>query len=170
MRERRVLMRWMGCALGMTVAAGCGTGRLPKPDSRIGADPAFTVVDLRPSGGRILDTAGSSCRGGGRLHLRPYVELTSAWCPACHWLDQSVSTRSLSSVFGGTLVIRIDVDHWEGLLSGSGLDYHSGPLPAFVALARGGHPIGDWIDRAEWASDAPASAAPVLADFFHWAG
>jgi hypothetical protein len=69
--------------------------------------------------------------------------------------------------FGGTYLVRVDVDAWAGRLDGTGLDYHSGPLPAFVALSERGRPVGYWADAGVWQSDVPREAAPVLAAFFH---
>jgi hypothetical protein len=77
---------------------------------------------------------------------------------------------SLAQAFGGTYVVRVDMDRWEGQLAGTGLDYHSGPLPAFVAINERGRPFGDWVDRTDWNSDLPSAVSPVLADFFHWPG
>jgi hypothetical protein len=159
-------------AAGAALAAGviaCGTGQLPKPDSRIGEGLPFAVVDIRPTGGNMTEQLAKAADEAARANLRPYVELTSAWCRACHWLDRGLSKRSVAQAFGGTYIVRVDVDHWEGLLGGSGLDNHDGgPLPAFIALSQRGHPIGGWVDRADWSSDVPELAAPVLADFFHW--
>jgi hypothetical protein len=157
----------VGSGLGVV---GCGTGLMPKPDSRISAAAPFAVVEIRPSDGRLSEQLASAASEAASSNLRPYVELTSSWSPACHWLDHSLATRSLAVAFGGIYLVRIDVDHWEGRLGGSGLDFHSGPLPAFIALSHDGQPIGDWVDRLAWGSDVPAVAAPVLADFFHWAG
>jgi len=143
---------------------------MPKPDSRLAAGAPFVVIELRPNGGPLTEQLAEAAQEAAASELHPYVELTSAWCRACHWLDHSLSMRSLQQAFGGTYVVRIDVDHWEGRLVGSGLDFHAGPLPAFVALSSQGHPMGDWVDRADWGSETPALAAPVLTDFFHWAG
>ena len=163
-----------GRAAGMAAAVlaagtvGCGTGHLPKPDSRIG-DMPYTVVDIRPSGGSMAEQLAKAAQQAASQNLRPYVELTSEWCAACHWLDHSVAKRSVAQAFGGTYIVRVDVDHWEGRLGGTGLDNHDGgPLPAFIALSQRGHPIGEWVDHDDWASDVPELAASVLADFFHW--
>jgi hypothetical protein len=168
MRRSQGLAGW---ALGMAAVAGlsaCGTGRMPKPDLGLGYGGSFEVVNLRPTGGRLADLLASAAEEAAKSNLRPYVELTSAWCPACYWLDHSLSAEPMAQVLGGTYLVRIDVDHWEGRLGGSGLDHHQGPLPAFSALSERGQPIGAWIDRADWGSDLPTQAAPVLADFFHW--
>lgn len=154
-------------AVAVTLAA-CGTGRLPKPDSRLSTGLPFAVVDLRPSGGRLARQLAAAVAEADKAHLRPYVELTSDWCAPCHWLDHSLHSRTVAQAFGGTYVVRVDVDRWEGLLGGTGLDDHVGPLPAFIALSHRGQAVGDWIDRGDWASDVPAQAAPVLALFFHW--
>jgi hypothetical protein len=158
-------------AASVAGVSGCGTGRVvPKPPTRAEPDAPFRIVEIRPAGGRLATQLAYAADEAAGSELRPYVELTSSWCSACHWLDRSVATRLVGQVFGGIYLVRIDVDHWEGRLGGSGLDFHSGPLPAFIALDHTGRPIGDWIDRASWGSDVPAVAAPVLADFFHWAG
>jgi len=170
MREFRAGARAIVVAVGVGAVVGCGAGRMPKPDSRIQAGTPFAVVEIRPGDGRLTQQLAEAADQAAAENLRPYVELTSAWCQACHWLDRSLATRSLAQVFGGIYLVRINVDHWEGRLGGSGLDYHSGPLPAFVALDHRGQPIGDWVDRMAWRSDVPTVAAPVLADFFHWAG
>lgn len=160
-----------GLALGAAIVAGlgaCGTGYLPKPDLGIGYGKAYTVVDIRPANGQLSDQLESAAKEAAKSNLRPYVELTSAWCPACHWLDHSIPVRPMAEVLEGTYLVRIDVDHWEGRLGGTGLDNHEGPLPAFIALGTSGQPVGGWVDRANWGSDLPTQAAPVLADFFHW--
>jgi hypothetical protein len=167
-RWRAAAIRVVGLA-GMVGAWGCGTTLRPKPDSRIAAAAPFAVVEIRPSGGPLSRQLAEAAADAAASNLRPYVELTSSWCRACHWLDQSLSTRSLAQAMGGTYLVRVDVDHWDAWLGGSGLDYHTGPLPAFVAIGHNGQPIGDWVDRNAWGSDAPALAAPVLLDFFHWA-
>jgi len=158
----------VGVAAALAVS-GCGAALTPKPDSRIATAAPFMVVEIRPSGGPLAKQLAGAAQEAAASNLRPYVELTSSWCRACHWLDESVSTRSLAQAFGGTYLVRVDVDHWDAWLGGSGLDNHAGPLPAFVAISRRGLPIGDWVDRGAWGSDAPALAAPVLMDFFHWA-
>lgn len=158
-------------ALGAVVIAGlnaCGTGRMPKPDLGLGYGKPFTVVDIRPGGGRLSEQLALAAKTAAESNLRPYVELTSGWCPACHWLDHSISARPMAEVLEGTYLVRVDVDHWEGQLGGTRLDDHEGPLPAFIALASNGTPVGGWVDRASWGSDLPAQAAPVLADFFHY--
>lgn len=141
---------------------------MPKADARLVAGTPFEVVDLRPGDGSLKRQLVAAVAAASSEHLRPYVELTSAWCAACHWLDHSLAKSPVAQAFGGTYLVRIDVDRWEGLMSGTGLDDHDGPLPAFVALSQRARPVGDWIDRADWDSDVPAQAAPVLAVFFHW--
>ncbi len=164
----RVVAAAVGAAMAASAVA-CGTGHLPKPDSRLGQGLPFAVVDIRPSGGSMAEQLAKAADDAAQANLRPYVELTSEWCRACHFLDHSFSKHSVAQAFGGTYIVRVDVDHWEGLLGGTGLDNHDGgPLPAFIALSQRGHPIGDWVDRTDWASDVPELAAPVLADFFHW--
>jgi hypothetical protein len=101
------------------------------------------------------------------LHQRPYVELTSRVCAACHWLEHGLTESSVKQAFAGTYVIRIDVDRWQGRLDGTGLDCHSGPMPAFVALGPQGRPFGEWADPDDWRTDVPQSAAATLAVFFH---
>jgi len=160
-------MGWAAVVLAGTALAGCGAA-YPKPDSRIGLGAPFNVVDLRPADGRLAKQLAEAASDAAASNLRPYAELTSAWCQACHWLDRSLSRQSLAEAFGGTYVVRIDIDRFEGRLAGTGLDYHVGPLPAFVALDHTGRPIGDWVDRTTWGSDVPTQAAPVLAEFFHW--
>jgi hypothetical protein len=161
----------VGRTLGAAVVVGlsaCGTGLTPKPDMGLGYGKAFTVVDIHPAGGRLSDQLASAAKTAARSNLRPYVELTSGWCPACHWLDHSISAQPMAEILEGTYLVRIDVDHWEGQLGGTRLDDHQGPLPAFIALGHNGQPVGEWVDRADWGSDLPTQAAPVLADFFHW--
>jgi Thioredoxin-like len=149
-------------------SAACGTGHLPKPDSRIGAGMPYAIVDIRPSGGELKAQLTRAAQVAAASNLRPYVEITSEWCPPCHWLDHSFSSRPVEQAFGGTYVVRIDVDHWEGRLGGTGLDAHPDSLPAFIALSDRGRPVGTWVDHQDWTSDVPELAARVLADFFHW--
>jgi hypothetical protein len=140
---------------------------VPKPDSRVVAGIPFAIVEIRPKDGPATTQISRAAHEAAAAGLHPFVELTSAWCRACHWLDHSMGTPSVATAFGGTYIIRVDVDHWEGQLGGTGLDYHSGPLPAFVAVTGRGNPAGDWIDPLAWGSESPTMAAPVLADFFH---
>ncbi len=160
-----------GLALDAAIVAGlgaCGTGYMPKPDLGLGYGKPFTVVDIHPANGQLSDQLASAAKEAEKSNLRPYVELTSSWCPACHWLDHSMSAGPMAEVLEGTYLVRIDVDHWEGRLGGTRLGDHEGPLPAFIALGNSGRPVGEWVDRADWGSDLPAQAVPVLADFFHW--
>jgi hypothetical protein len=172
MNARRTRLVGLVVALGALASAGCAAARHaaadPQAGSQIGSGGPFSVVDLHPSDGRLTTQLASAASDAAAAKLRPYVELTSAWCQACHWLDRSLSKQSVAQAFGGTYVVRVDVDRFEGRLSGTGLDYHVGPLPAFVALDHTGRPIGDWVDRKTWSSDVPTQAAPVLAEFFHW--
>ena len=154
--------------LGGIASVACAAARHPSAAAGVGSGAPFSVVNLRPSDGRLSSQLAIAANDAAAANLRPYVELTSAWCQACHWLDRSLSKQSLAQAFGGTYVVRIDVDRFEGRLGGTGLDYHVGSLPAFVALDHTGRPIGDWVDRSTWGSDVPTQAAPVLAEFFHW--
>jgi hypothetical protein len=127
----------------------------------------FSVVALRVQDGALPGQLSAAVDRAAAAHEVAYVELTSRWCRACHWLNNAMSDTALSPVFGGTYVVQVDVDAWAGRLEGSGLDYHNGPLPAFVALSERGQPVGDWADASVWRSDVPREAAPVLASFFH---
>jgi len=151
------------------IAAGCASAwvpppaRAPKPE----APAPFSVVALRVQDGALAGQLSAAADRAAAAHEVAYVELTSRWCRACHWLDNAMSDTALSRVFSGTYVVRVDVDAWAGRLEGSGLDYHNGPLPAFAALSELGRPVGDWADASVWRSDVPREAAPVLASFFH---
>ena len=159
-----VVVGGVWCAVA---SVGCGTGKVPKPDSRVVAGVPFTVLEIAPENGSAAAQLSHAARAATVAGLHPFVELTSDWCRACHWLDHSLATPSLATAFGGTYIVRIDIDHWEGRLGGTGLDDHVGPLPAFIALTSRGVPVGGWIDPLSWGSDVPTMAAPVLADFFH---
>jgi hypothetical protein len=151
------------------VVAGCASAWVPPPEWAAAphAPAPFSVVALRVEDGALPGQLSGAVSRAGAAHEMAYVELTSRWCRACHWLDNAMSDSALARVFGGTYVVRIDVDAWAGRLEGSGLDYHAGPLPAFVALSEQGQPVGDWADASVWRSDVPREAAPVLASFFH---
>jgi hypothetical protein len=155
------------CVAG--VLLGCAGRWTPPPEwSARPAPPApFTVVALRIDDGRLGPQLALAARRAAAVNQTPFVELTSRWCRACHWLDRGMSDPAMARAFGGTYIVRVDVDQWRGRLEGSGLDYHAGPIPAFVALSPNGAPAGDWADPRAWGSEVPQLAAPVLADFFH---
>jgi hypothetical protein len=149
--------------------AGCASAWVPPPGwVPTPHTPApFSVVALRVQDGELPGQLSAAADRAVAANEVAYVELTSRWCRACHWLDNAMSDSALSRVFSGTYVVRVDVDAWAGRLEGSGLDYHDGPLPAFVALSEQGRPVGQWADASVWRSEVPREAAPVLASFFH---
>jgi hypothetical protein len=153
---------------GCMVALGCGRAWAPPPEWAPTTKAApFTVIDLRVRDGALAVQLAKATDAAVALHQEPYVELTSHWCRACHWLDHGLSDPELSRAFSGTYIVRVDVDAWTGRLEGTGLDYHTGPIPAFVALGDHGHPVGGWADARVWQSEVPQQAAPALASFFH---
>ena len=155
-------------AAGCIVATGCARAWTPPADWTPAPKPApYTVVTLRVGDGRLPLQLAKAAEQATGLGQEPYVELTSRWCRACHWMDHGLSDPQLSRAFGGTYVIRVDVDLWEGRLEGTGLDYHTGPIPAFIALSDEGKPVGDWADARVWQLEIPRDAAPALAQFFH---
>lgn len=157
-------------ASGLAVSLGCAA-LYPKPEinpNRLGDPlPGFVVIQLRPHDGPIAAQLAREAHRAEAAHLRPFVELTSRWCRACHWLDHSLRENRVARAFSGTYVIRVDADLWEGRLAGSGLDYHWGPIPAFVAVGVRGDPEGDWMDARAYRTDVPEVAAPALEEFFH---
>jgi thiol:disulfide interchange protein len=153
---------------GCVAALGCGRAWAPPPEWAPATKAApFTVIDLRVRDGTLPLQLAKAAADAAALHQEPYVELTSSWCRACHWLDHGLSDPELSRAFSGTYVIRVDVDSWTGRLEGTRLDYHTGPIPAFVALSDNGQPVGEWADARMWQSEIPRQAAPALASFFH---
>jgi hypothetical protein len=162
-----VRLTWMAAVCA--IAAGCAGPWVPPPEwaPKPEAPAPFSVVALRVQDGALPAQLSAAADRAAAAHEAAYVELTSRWCRACHWLENAMSDTALSRVFSGTYVVRVDVDAWSGRLEGSGLDYHTGPLPAFVALSERGQPVGDWADASVWRSDVPREAAPILASFFH---
>ena len=163
------MSRLCGLAAGCAIAAGCAGAWVPPPEWAPKPQPPapFSVTSLRVEDGLLATQLASAVQRAAAAHQVPYVELTSRWCRACHWLDHGLSDSALARAFGGTYVVRVDVDAWAGRLDGTGLDYHTGPLPAFVGLSERGRPSGYWADAGVWQSDVPREAAPVLASFFH---
>jgi hypothetical protein len=163
------ISRLCGLAAGCAIVAGCAGAWVPPPEWAPKPQPPapFSVTSLRVEDGSLAMQLASAVQQAAAAHQVPYVELTSRWCRACHWLDRGLSDSALMRAFGGTYLVRVDVDAWAGRLEGTGLDYHSGPLPAFVALSERGRPVGYWADAGVWQSDVPREAAPVLAAFFH---
>ena len=149
---------------GTTIYGGTGTACLYS---------CGTVFELTPANGTWTEAFLYSFQGGSD-GAYPEGSLVSddqgdLYGTTANGGDSTLGCISVAQAFGGTYIVRVDVDHWEGLLGGSGLDNHDGePLPAFIAISQRGHPIGEWVDRADWASDVPELAAPVLAEFFHW--
>jgi hypothetical protein len=159
---------WVALVATCVVAAGCARAWAPPPDAAPAPKPApYTVVNLRVGDGNLPVQLAKAAEHAAALGQEPYVELTSRWCRACHWMDHGLSDPQLTRAFAGTYVVRVDVEQWDGRLEGSGLDYHTGPIPAFIALTDDGKPAGDWADARAWQSDVPQEAAPVLAQFFH---
>gem|GEM_PF-5698014 len=163
------LSRLAAIAAACGIAAGCAGAWVPPPawTPKPQAPAPFSVVALRVQDGALPIQLSAAVDRAASAHEAAYVELTSRWCRACHWLEHAMSDTALSRVFSGTYVVQVDVDAWAGRLEGSGLDYHTGPLPAFVALSDRGRPVGDWADASVWRSDVPREAAPILASFFH---
>jgi hypothetical protein len=158
-----------GMAAACAMVLGCASAWVPPPEwTPMPQAPApFSVVALRVEDGPLKSQLARELDLASAAGEVPYVELTSRWCRACHWLDHAMTDSTLARVFGGTYVVRVDVDAWAGRLEGTGLDYHAGPLPAFVALSDRGRAVGAWADPRAWQSEVPREAAPVLASFFH---
>jgi hypothetical protein len=158
-----------GIVAGCALVVGCASAWVPPPEwtPKPQAPAAFSIVALRIEDGPLKSQLARAVELAAAADQSPYVELTSRWCRACHWLDHAMSDSTLSRTFGGTYVVRVDIDAWAGRLEGTGLDYHTGPLPAFVALSEAGRAVGDWADPRVWQSEVPREAAPVLASFFH---
>lgn len=156
-------------AVGCLFAAGCARPWTPPEEwaPKPQAAAPFAIVALRVEDGSLAKQLAAAVHQAGMAHETPYVELTSRWCRGCHWLDHGLKDSALARAFGGTYVVRVDVDAWAGRLEGTGLDYHTGPLPAFIALSDAGRPVGEWADAGVWQSEVPREAAPVLASFFH---
>lgn len=167
----RTTGRIVGAAAMLGIGAvgqGCASHWTPPATWSERPDPApFTVVSLDPRRGELTTQLAAAAVVAAELHQRPYVELTSRVCAACHWLDHGLGAPEVKRAFAGTYVIRIDVDRWPGRLEGTGLDSHSGPMPAFVALGDEGRPYGEWADPDDWRTDVPETAAVTLAAFFH---
>jgi hypothetical protein len=158
--------RWLAVVGACVAASGCGPHWTPPAAWTARPVPApFTVVDLDPRKGDMKAQLSEVVGVAAALHQRPYVELTSRVCAACHWLEHGLAESSVKQAFAGTYVVRIDVDRWQGRLDGTGLDCHSGPMPAFVALSPEGRPFGEWADPDDWRTDVPERAAATLAVF-----
>jgi hypothetical protein len=160
---------WPLClAAGSAIMAACGARWTPPPQWTGRPVPApATVVDLRVTDASLATQLAQAVAQAAALNERPFVELTSRLSVPCRWLDHSLGDPEMARVVGGTYVVRVDVDRWEGRLVGTGLDQHIGPLPAFAALASNGQPVGQWVDQRIWGSEAPRAAAPLLAALFH---
>jgi len=126
----------------------------------------FTVVELRPSDGSLVDQLNREAARAIAWQQRPFVELTSRWCDQCHWLDYGLRDPQLSEAFSGTYIIRLDVDRWNARMSRTGLDYYARIIPAFVALDGAGNLTRDWIDVRSWRLSTPDFAAGPLREFF----
>jgi hypothetical protein len=160
--------RWLPVLGACAIALGCGPHWTPPAAWTERPAPApFTVVDLDPRKGDATAQLSEVVGLAATLHQRPYAELTSRLCAACHWLEHGLTEASVKQAFAGTYLVRIDVDRWQGRLEGTGLDRHSGPMPAFIALSPEGRAFGEWADPDDWRTDVPQRAAATLAVFFH---
>lgn len=141
------------------------------PESSFMEDPApasFTVVRLHPETGDLQTMLASEAQKAAALGQMPVVEFDATWCPPCLAIDKAIKDKNklMLSAYGGTYIIKLDVDEW-GWADSKLHDFSFDGIPVYFKLDPEGNQTGEVIDGGAWGKDIPENIAPVMDNFFH---
>jgi hypothetical protein len=132
-----------------------------------GPPTGIRAVTLVPSNGPLQTQLATQAAKARSLKLRPVVQLTGPWCPACVQLAREMRDPHLIEAFRGTYLIRLDPNVWNEAIDEAG--FYAQTIPMFIPLDSTGHATGwhfgaeDWDDLPDW---SPATLAAAFETFF----
>ncbi|MBK6918361.1 MAG: hypothetical protein IPH07_13275 [Deltaproteobacteria bacterium] len=123
-------------------------------------DDAVRLVDVDTQAGPLAEQLAAASARAQREGRPIAVELWAGWCAPCKKLDRLIAGGALDEALRGSVLVRVDVDAFDGELDGLGFD--APQIPSLYRVDARGRPQGKPLSGGDWGRRAPEEIATAV--------